>query len=104
MLMQKGLESRGFAVTAANDSWSAIEQLTTAAAGFDIIVSDIVMPGRSGLSLVDLMKSLVNPIPVILVTGFPLSAEEKAIKGVFAVLAKPIDMLGLCRAIEKALA
>jgi two-component system response regulator HydG len=61
---------------------------------FDVVLSDVKMPGMSG---VDLFRNVVHVrpgMPVILMTAFSLEGSVQAAvhEGVFAVLAKPSDI------------
>jgi DNA-binding NtrC family response regulator len=62
-----------------------------AAEPFDVIVSDLVMPGISGLSLLDTAKRHRPKTPVILVSGFATNADvaDATRRGAFRVLRKP---------------
>src|SRR5262245_5364686 len=67
--LRKDLESAGFAVTVARDGPSGIEAFH--AARFDLVLSDVVMPGLSGYDLCRRIKAKggLYPTPVILLTG-----------------------------------
>lgn len=70
----------------------------------DVIVSDIVMPGRDGLELVALARELAPEVKAILITGLPSyeSAAEAVRQGVFEYLTKPVSRAPLVRAVEAA--
>ncbi len=71
---------------------------------FDVIVSDVVMPGRDGLELVAFVKQLAPEVKVILITGLPSyeSAAEAVRQGAFEYLTKPVSRASLVRAVEAA--
>jgi EAL domain-containing protein (putative c-di-GMP-specific phosphodiesterase class I) len=60
--------------------------------GIDVVVSDISMPGMSGLDLLREIRSFDQDLPVILATGLPtVETAAGAIEhGVFRYLTKPI--------------
>jgi DNA-binding response OmpR family regulator len=60
----------------------------------DLIISDVRMPGRSGLEVLSLLRRRDTSIPVILITGFGEAAthEEARRLGALAVLNKPFDI------------
>ena len=65
--IRKGLEENGFAVTVSHDG---NEAYTLACAGsYDLIVLDIMLPGRDGLSILKNLRDRKNTVPVILVTA-----------------------------------
>ncbi len=61
--------------------------------GVDLVLTDMVMPGTSGLDILQLSRSLPNPPEVILVTGHAsLETAIQALKnGARDYLAKPFD-------------
>lgn len=69
-------------------------------AGWSCVITDLKMPGRSGLDLQVELKARGDHVPVILLTAFPeLSVEARALAaGAFAFLAKPCreDTLADC--------
>jgi EAL domain-containing protein (putative c-di-GMP-specific phosphodiesterase class I) len=71
---------------------------------FDAVVSDISMPGMSGLELLQAVRERNLDVPILLLTGAP--AVETAIAaleyGAFQYLTKPVEPEQLERAIEKA--
>jgi DNA-binding NtrC family response regulator len=63
----------------------------------DLIVSDVRMPGKSGLEVLRALRRTSNLTPVVLITGFG-DAEthaEAAQLGALAVFNKPFDMADL---------
>src|SRR4051812_39362202 len=77
------LQSRGYQVFACRSGGEALEQL--ASGGFDAMVSDVRMPGMSGLKLLRVVREHDLDLPVILVTGNPDigSATEAVEYGAF---------------------
>ncbi|MCP4685400.1 MAG: response regulator [bacterium] len=80
-------------------------QVTTAGSGeeglrlaqrdqFDIILTDLTLPGLSGLDVARRLRKLGNEVPIILVTGWEASLEpsELAAAGINEVLYKPFRM------------
>src|SRR5580704_2335914 len=63
------LDHAGYAVTTCSDGASAAALIESAA--FEVVVSDIDMPGLSGIDLLKLLKEREVDIPVILMTGAP---------------------------------
>jgi two-component system, OmpR family, phosphate regulon response regulator OmpR len=65
-LVKQYLEENNFLVTTAKDAFDAKKKLDIIK--FDILILDIMMPGKSGLSLTQEIKK-VSPTPVILLTA-----------------------------------
>lgn len=61
---------------------------------FDIILTDLTLPGISGLDFARRLRQQGNPVPIILVTGWEASLEpsELAAAGISEVLYKPFRM------------
>jgi DNA-binding NarL/FixJ family response regulator len=94
------LREQGFHVDCARNATEARDFLDRQA--YDVLISDIRMPGNPGL---ELLKDIPGPntgIPVILVTGFPSMSTALEAMGcaVLGYLLKPLDfqeLLGLVR-------
>ena len=61
------LRKRGYQVVAAGSGKEALEML--AGGGFDLVLSDQVMPGMSGTELTRAIKAAKPTMPVILISG-----------------------------------
>jgi len=66
-LIQKGLEEQGFQVEVCHDGTDAYQLAT--ARQYDVIVLDIMLPGRDGLSILRGLRKAKNTVPVILLTA-----------------------------------
>lgn len=66
-------------------------------APFDLVVSDVVMPGGGGLEVLEAMRTVHRLPPIILMTAFGgADVHERARRaGAFAVLDKPFDLADL---------
>jgi len=75
-------------------------------APIDLVISDVRMPGCSGLEALSLLRQLGFAAPVIVVTAFGDAAThaEAARLGAKAVLDKPFDLADLRRVVRNALA
>lgn len=73
---------------------------------YDLVLTDLVMPGIDGISLVRSIKSYDPNIPIILMTGFASvdNAVEAMKAGAFHYLTKPVRLHELQIFVEKALA
>jgi DNA-binding NtrC family response regulator len=97
------LRSDGYAPEMSTDSVVAVKLLSAAA--YDLVLSDIVMPGLTGLQLLSLVKARIPAPEVILVTGY--STRERAMEalehGAFAYIEKPFDAGDLLERVKQAL-
>jgi DNA-binding NtrC family response regulator len=61
---------------------------------FDIIISDLVLPGMTGLELLDELNSRGKEIPVVIITGYASldSAIEAVNRGAFYYIKKPFNI------------
>ncbi len=61
---------------------------------FDLIVTDIRLPGMDGYELTEAIRQQDQDVPVIWITGFPNSEMEAraALLGVFRCLSKPMSI------------
>src|SRR6058998_4221729 len=82
----------GCAVTAAPTAEDALDRIETDA--FDLVVSDIKMPGLSGLDLLRAVKAKQPATPVVLITGVPSvnSAVFGLRHGAYDYLPKPFSV------------
>lgn len=102
--LRRVLERRGYQVFACSSGTEALELL--AAGGYDAMVSDVRMPGMSGLKLLRAVREHDLDLPVILVTGNPdlASATEAVEYGAFQYLIKPVESDRLDEAVDRAAA
>ena len=86
------LERDGALVVTAHGGTEASQQL--AAGGFDLMVSDVQMPGRSGLELAEEAQRLADPPAVILMAadGETQGAADAITRGADGWLRKPLDV------------
>lgn len=83
------LRRAGYAVDTAADGEAAWQAFT--ASPYDLLVTDNHMPGLSGLELIERVRALPSPVPVILASGTPgrSASSPEPRRGVAAVLPKP---------------
>ncbi len=102
-IVQMALANYGFVTTAALDAASALSRLEHER--FDVIVSDVHMPGHDGIELLRTLRQRGVCAPVVLMSG-RASAEVKRralLNGAFRFLVKPVMPSELRRVIEEAL-
>lgn len=96
------LQALGYEVTTAQSGEEAVRCLGSRP--FDVIVSDIVMPGTGGIELLREVREHDLHVPVVLVTGEPaVSTAVLALEyGAFHYLTKPVAPKALEAVIAKA--
>lgn len=68
----------------------------------ELVISDIRMPGSSGVELLDSIRKTRVDLPVILVTGFAdLSVAEALARGAEAMVQKPFELDTLFELVER---
>lgn len=90
-------------VTTTNNPMEVAELLTKAR--FDLIITDLKMPGMDGMELLELAKKYDKDALILMVTAFGSleSAEEAVAKGAFDYISKPFRKEQLLLAIDKAM-
>ena len=99
----KQLEYLGYDVLTASDGMEGMKKLD--GGGYDLVITDIVMPFISGVGVVTALKEKMPHIPVIAMTGYGKEPESAAMeKKADVVLAKPLKIAVLKDTIAKFLA
>jgi DNA-binding NtrC family response regulator len=91
-MLRKALERAGYTVEEAPDGSAAIQKVR--ARRYLLVITDLKMPGASGLDVLRETKSADQTIPVLLLTAFG-SVEEAVTamkEGAFDFLQKPVDL------------
>jgi DNA-binding response OmpR family regulator len=62
--------------------------------GIDLIVSDIAMPGKTSLDVLEELRRVVDKVPIVLITAFgdKETIEKAMCLGATAVFDKPFDI------------
>ena len=86
------LEAEGFATVQASDAAQAIAMMRREPA-FDVLVTDLSMPGADGITLIQQARQVQSEIPAILLTGYAERVASVAVgaAGNFRVLRKPVE-------------
>ncbi|MBS0543860.1 MAG: sigma 54-interacting transcriptional regulator [Proteobacteria bacterium] len=102
-LLEMRLRANGYRVTTCERAESALAHL--AAERFDLVLSDVRLPGRDGLALFGDINAQFPTLPVILLTahGTIPDAVEATSRGVAGYLTKPFDSQELLERIHDAL-
>ena len=95
---RRGLRDNRFKMDFAQSAVSALQRISDAAGeSLILILSDINMPGMSGLELLPKAKAARPDVPVIMITAYgDDNTRRKALEGgADALLTKPIDFVAL---------
>jgi CheY-like chemotaxis protein len=91
---RRELRAGRFAMEFAQSAPMALQRITNAGdESLILILSDINMPGMSGLELLPKVKAIRPDVPIIMITAYgDLDTKRKALEnGAEALLTKPID-------------
>ena len=102
-LLSKTLALAEYDVDLAPDGRTALERLRIIA--YDLLITDLKMPGVDGLTVIREARRLKADLPVIIITGFSneASAIEAVNLGVSGYLTKPFRVPRVLAAASKAL-
>ena len=86
------LEQNGYRVTGMPNGESALHELRQNPRGYDVVITDLSMPGMSGLQLAHQLRKLRADLPVILTSGYvnPDDQAKADRLGIRAILTKPV--------------
>jgi PAS domain S-box-containing protein len=96
------LEQDGCRVTHAADAEEALARLERSREDFDLVLSDVVMPGgMDGIQLAYKIRAQYPQLPVLLTSGYSDAIPSAA--ATFLILRKPFDAAALTRAVHSAI-
>jgi CheY-like chemotaxis protein len=104
---RRDLRAERFIMDFANSAPDALERVgDTREHSLILILSDINMPGMTGLEMLPKVKAMRPEVPVIMITAYgDADTKRKALEnGASGLLTKPIDFLALREEIDTRLA
>jgi CheY-like chemotaxis protein len=109
VLLACRLRRAGFEVVEARTGTEALQRLAgdrigTSGMAFDVVVSDVRMPGYDGLHILAWLQQIAASVPVILITAFGKKAThlEAQRLGAYAIVDKPFDLNDLTELVSVA--
>ena len=104
-MIRRMLEGLNYAVTVRTESREALETVRRTPDRFDLLITDMTMPGMRGDQLVRRVREIRPDLPAILVSGFSELLTEEAARelGLADCLKKPVLRSNLSRSIRRAL-
>lgn len=103
--LSKLLSVFGYICAGASNSLAAMDYVTNSRKRFDLIITDLAMPGIDGVQFMTAAKKVFPDIPIVVMTGYSerCTPEEALRLGAFAYIAKPFKIPEVISTIERAL-
>lgn len=102
-LMTRVLQRSGYEVTGFSDAERALQTLRERPSDFDVVVTDLSMPGMSGFHVARAIGEIREDLPVVVTSGY-VRAEDRAIAreiGVRELVLKPDTVEELASVLEE---
>lgn len=96
------LEDLGYRTVWAGTAEEALDKLGADGGGFDLVFSDVVMPGMGGVALARDLHTRLPLLPVVLTSGYSHMLAQESNHG-FTLLHKPYSAEQLARILHRAL-
>jgi len=96
----QSLAELGYRTVWAANAEEALAELAKGAARFDVVFSDVMMPGMSGIELGQEIRKLYHDLPVVLTSGYSHVLAQNGTYG-FELLHKPYSVEQLSRVLRK---
>jgi two-component system cell cycle sensor histidine kinase/response regulator CckA len=96
------LRARGYEVIEAGDGLEALELVKANAGTIDLVISDVIMPGMDGPTLLKEARPWLGPAPVMFISGYAEAEFSRVLEGEVGVsfLPKPLDIKTLAERIK----
>jgi DNA-binding response OmpR family regulator len=103
--LRYNLQAEGHAVEVAADGETALERLVEKRERFDVVVLDVMLPGKSGFDVAALLREKKNYVPILMLTarGRPEDVLQGFASGADDYLAKPFELAILIARLESLL-
>jgi signal transduction histidine kinase/CheY-like chemotaxis protein len=102
-VIKEMLERLGYVVDTETNPPKALASVRAQPTAYSLVVTDLTMPGLSGIQLAEQLLALQPDLPIVLVSGnvSDLTASQAVEMGIREVLSKPFSMETLSRAIHR---
>jgi len=97
------LKKEGYGVNSFLDPLKALEEIHRRPQRYSIIITDVRMPGISGIELIRRICKINHDIKVIIISAFELNGEDLRNIRYDNFMEKPVHMQYLAQTIEKIL-
>ena len=101
----RALSKAGHLITCAETGDDGLKEIRNRTDNFDVVLLDQLMPGMSGMDVLDQIKAINPNLPVIIITGFVTDETTAEIikRGARNCLPKPFNPEQLRNAVKNAL-
>jgi PAS domain S-box-containing protein len=103
-LVARLLQRHGYRTTVGNGANEALRLWRDDPEGFDLLVTDHIMPGLTGLDLANQLRASRPDLPVVLITGYGSTVPDLQADARTAVVTKPLDSRLLAETVQRLLA
>jgi PAS domain S-box-containing protein len=104
-VIEKLVESLGYTVTRCTRPEEALARFAAAPSSYDLVVSDLAMPGMNGEELIGHLAQIRADLPIVVASGYLENARQRLLDAGIAraVLHKPVARAELARTLAAAL-
>ena len=101
-LNRQRLERLGYQVETRTDPFEALALFRSHPGRFDLVITDMTMPGLSGDGLAQKLMKIKPNIPVLLCTGYSdrIDRDKAGKMGIAGYALKPLDLGELARTVR----
>ncbi len=105
MLVSEILSPLGYSVETFSDAITAIKKVVDERYAFDLLVTDVVLPGMNGVELVKRLRKIFPEMNFLYISGYPddVIAEWGILKPEIPFLPKPLTPAKLAHAVRRVL-
>ena len=96
------LQDLGYATRRADNAKQALALIAADELAFDLVFSDVIMPGMNGVELATIIRERYPGLPVVLTSGYSSVLAENADHG-FELIQKPYSVEVLSRTLRRAI-
>jgi len=96
------LQDLGYETRRADNAKQALALIAADPLAFDLVFSDVIMPGMNGVELAGIIRKQYPDLPVVLTSGYSNVLAENAHHG-FELIQKPYSVETLSRALRRAI-
>jgi PAS domain S-box-containing protein len=96
------LQDLGYATRRADNARQALALIAADELAFDLVFSDVIMPGMTGVELATIIRERYPGLPVVLTSGYSSVLAENAHHG-FELIQKPYSVEALSRTLRRAI-
>jgi len=102
-LFRKILTKLGYQIEVFTNSTEALKKIENNPDKYDLLITDLTMPGKTGIEIAEEIQKIKKDMPVILISGYSaeISEEKMTRLGIKGVLQKPLVIQDLVNQIKK---